>query len=224
MPGKRVAPDTSVRLVAFIAAAALHVPLFIAWDIRNKPISNADTIRVRWIAEQEPLELQGSAAPALASSATPQAALRTEAAPSRPRVPPEGISRPPVDWEISGAIAAEAAIDAIVRDEAYRPLGPREKKHQIVEPEAPRSIFEEPKRRYGDIAPNALDKTSVWHNEHCYTQLEEPVSARPSSVNPLNPVVCVIPIGKKEPRGDLFEHLKKAYPDPHPKAADPHAD
>ena len=217
MADRNLAPDPSVRLVAFVAAALLHLPLFLATDSRTLPQSNDDALLVRFIAERAPVRLAEPMPRALPGSSAIRAAPPAEAISS---VPPAsaGDSPPPVDWEISGAISAEAAIDAIIRDEAYRTLGPKEKQHQIVEPEPPRSIFEEPKRRYGDVAKNALGYDSVWHNEHCYTQLEEPVSARPSAtVGDVNPVVCVMPIGKKEPRGDLFEHLKRTYPNPHPR-------
>lgn len=218
MAGRSLSPDPSVRFVAFIAAALLHLPLLLTTDPRERPSSNQDAMRVSFIAERAPEPI----AEPLPRTMDDPSAIRSwpaaEASSPIPPIRPEDL-RPPADWEISGAISAQRAIDAIIRDEAYRSLGPREKKHQIIEPEQPRPIFDEPKRRYGEVAKNALGYDSVWHNEHCYTQLEEPVSARPSaSIDGVNPMTCVMSIGKGEPRGDLFEHLKKTYPDPHPPA------
>ncbi len=213
---ERTTGDTSTRVGAFVAAALLHLPLILATSSRERPESTARSLRVRFIAQASDVAMTQRATPVIEDI---QPTTRRASAPRSPPMdmdppvptPPNLIER--TDWYLQSELASKAAIDGIIREEAYRSIGPREKRHQIVEPKPPPPLFREPKHRPGDIAPNAMDLNSVWHSEHCFTQLERPtipyLPKGPGDLSGTNPVKCMFPLGKAEPRGDLFEHLKK---------------
>ena len=114
---------------------------------------------------------------------------------------------------MAGAIAAQSAIESLVRAEGYRELGPRAAK--TPGPPEPPSVFETPKHRSGDVEPDPLNYDRVWHNDRCYTELGKPVTPRADArIGNVSPPKCWIGIGKKKARGDLFDHLKRDKPPP----------
>lgn len=209
---QRSGPETSVRVGALVAVTLLHLPFILAKRSRERPPTSDASLLVRFIAASpailEPVSLVEPQSEERTISPRERVASRARIAPLPATTPSE---QPRIDWYSESAEASEAAIAAIVREESYRSLGPREKRFQIVEPKAPPPLFEEPKHRSGDIAPNPMGYESVWYNEHCFTQLEQPVIPHlPRVGGPgVNAVNCMWPMGKREPRGDLFEHLKK---------------
>ena len=119
------------------------------------------------------------------------------------------ISAAPTDWRMSGETAATAAVAAILSREGHRALGPNERPRP--ESSTPESIFERPRRKAGDIDVDpAQGRTLIWHNEHCYTELKFPtIKESNAPVGMPSPPKCMAPIGKRQPRGDLFEEMKK---------------
>lgn len=141
---------------------------------------------------------------------TPQRAPRDQEIPSQqpssqPTQPTQSDA-PPVDWRTSGEQSVTAAVASIIRDESYRPLGPHEKRSYELPPVP--SLFREPKHQFGDVDEDPMGRTAVWHNERCYTTLEEPVTPRASADIPgVNPMKCLWL--RKKPRGNLFDHLRR---------------
>lgn len=210
----RITGDRAVRVGALVAVAVLHLPVMLATSSRERVEPSARALRIRFIAStprndhpaKEDVQVHeeiGTSARVSALRAVPEARADVPAPSTAPRT----------DWYLQSEIASQAAIDAIIRDEAYRALGPREKRHQIVEPKPPPPLFEEPKYRAGDIAPNPMGLDSVWHSNRCFTQLEQPLipylPRGPGELSSVNQVKCLFALGKEEARGDLFEHLKK---------------
>ena len=59
-------------------------------------------------------------------------------------------------------------------------------------------------------------------NNSCYQKLEKTAQTAQDWVNPRpREVRCLFNVGSREPRGDLFEHLKKDRPLPSPKEGVP---
>lgn len=114
----------------------------------------------------------------------------------------------PRDWHASMEAAATAAVAKLIRGEGYRSLGPVEPGETDSSP--PPSIFQQPKHRAGDIERDAVQgSTLVWHNDRCYTELRFPTIKDPNAlVAAPNPPKCMQPLGKRKPRGDLFEVIE----------------
>lgn len=97
--------------------------------------------------------------------------------------------------------------------ERYRNFGPR-KPGPEPDPEPP-SIFEPKRQVKGETGVDVHGDPVVRLSEHCYQELEKPVpTARDYGSSLPLMTKCTFPIGKREPRGDLFKHLKKSRPLP----------
>lgn len=114
------------------------------------------------------------------------------------------------NWSLQGILSARATASTASSDR-YRSLGPREAEpeHQSPDP----ALFETPERRAGSVDNDVHGDPIVWVNEYCYQELEKPVpTARDVTRQPkktIEPPKCVFPVGKPEPRGDLFAHIRK---------------
>lgn len=212
---RRGESDIAVRIGACIAVTLLHLPFIVAKRVRERPAASEDALLVRFIHARpstpepdRPLERAS-----LPNVTVLQRHSQPPGSPAESEIASSTERHPRVDWYSESAAASAATIDSIVREESYRHLGPYEKRFQIVEPKPPVPLFEEPKRKNGDIAPNPMGYDSVWHNDYCFTQLEGPlIPALPRGPGDRltgTPFKCLFPIGTPEPRGDLFEHLKK---------------
>jgi hypothetical protein len=210
------AQERAIRVGALVAVTLLHLPLIIATRSRESLARDSDALIVRFIPERTSEAPASRPMPALVPIQPDRTRIRRDDDAGITREPSAPISIPSgnLDWYQESANAAQAAIDAIIREEAYRSVGPREKRHQIMEPKPPPSLFgPPPKHRAGDIAENPMGYDSVWHNEHCFTQLKQPtipnLPRSPGDTVETNPMTCLFPMGPREPRGDLFEHLKR---------------
>jgi hypothetical protein len=119
------------------------------------------------------------------------------------------ISAPPIDWRESMEAAAGSAATGIIRQESYRSLGPIERGKSGASPS--KSIFEQPRRKAGDIDHDSEQgRTLIWHDEQCYTELKFPTLKDPNAlVGAPNPPKCMVPMGKRPARGDLFDDLQE---------------
>jgi hypothetical protein len=206
------------RAVALLLAVAVQLALITLFNHRKQRILQParTTILIR-IAEQP------------AASDIPQAQrVELTRLPIRARVPsseaplsapstqidPEPLA--PMHFD-TGSIAAEAVAKLI--EEENRPHLDGRKPFKLNEPTVP-SIFRDPRHSFGDQEHDpATEETKIWHNKNCYTLLQPP---DPHAVElPLKFPTCMFPIGKPEPRGDLFEHLKKPEPLPEAKPGIP---
>ena len=121
------------------------------------------------------------------------------------------ISAPSIDWRASMEAAAGSAATEITRQESYRPLGPIERGKPGSSSSESESVFEQPHRKAGDIDHDSVQgRTLIWHDENCYTELKFPTIKDPNAiVGAPNPPKCMVPIGKRRARGDLFDHLQE---------------
>lgn len=120
---------------------------------------------------------------------------------------PTGSSMAPPDWKQSGM---DAAADAAGKN--YRALGPRAEEPKI---KASRSPFKPPpKHKHGELGEDALENPVVWLSEHCYVRLENRKAPPGDPFANIPMTLCSFPVGKLEPKGDLFEHLRKQQPPP----------
>jgi hypothetical protein len=181
------------RAVAFSIVVLLHVAVLTASWQRLAP-ERKDQRSMTWVN----IEPQAVAPPAESERNTP----------ARGPVSP-AISAPPIDWRASMEAAAGSAAAQIIRQEGYRSLGPIERGESGSS--SSESVFERPRRKAGDIDHDSVQgRTLIWHDEHCYTELKFPtIKDSNALVGAPNPPKCMVPIGKRRPRGDLFDGIKE---------------
>lgn len=199
--------DFTVRAAALAVAVAVQAPLLWLGYSREPPPLHTDTMIVRFVADET---LARRSQPETAELASDTASPL--AAPSAPLEDRPSVSAPPApsppDWRRSGALSARSSVDAIIRDEGYRALGPR-KPPSFREPAPPPSIHEAPKHSFGDAEMDPLNRDVVWLSENCYFEFGKFITPRVTA-DIGNVVIpkCRLS-GGKEPRGDLFDHLKR---------------
>ena len=99
---------------------------------------------------------------------------------------------------------------------AYRrfgevPEGPPERPKAVYPP----SIWPKPLPRVGKTVTTDRGETIVWVSDHCYVS----ISSRSLTQKEIHEArkgvpTCVIPIGKREPRDDLFDAIKRPPQEP----------
>ena len=193
-------------MAVLLAVILLHAPLLLVSVGPRRSLVRGSPADVVWLQLTEP-ERRVKPLPLQAPQTTPRA---VSAAPPRTEdIQPLTIraSRVPVDWDANADLAARSAIDAVVREESYRSFGfPR--KRELPGEEEPPSIFEEPGHEFGEEGIDAFGKPVVWLSKRCYQELDR-------SDDPLRDrrTMCILGVGKREPRGDLFDHIKKRKPE-----------
>jgi hypothetical protein len=201
--------ERSVRPAALVIVIVLHASVLLVSQTRTRSgdVSRASVwldLDVRSVDEDVVRAPEAPSAEAV--SVGPEAALAQHA----PTIAPPDIAPPAAatDWSLSGGIAGQAAIEDLVRREGYRSLGPRAQQADATGG-AP-SIYTTPKHKLGDVEPDPLNYDRVWLSDRCYIELGKPVTPRADAREGFpNIPKCMFGIGKKEPRGDLFEHLKR---------------
>jgi hypothetical protein len=124
---------------------------------------------------------------------------------------------PSTPLELDTKVIAADAVAKIIEEEKRRHLDGR-KPIKIAEPTVP-SLFEPPRRSLGDVEHDpASDVTTIWHSENCFTLI---MPKDPAGSSLPNYRQCMFKIGKPEPRGDLFEHLRDPKPLPEAKPGVP---
>jgi hypothetical protein len=208
-----------VRLGIVLIVVAVHLILFLLFATKQRRERNDEKALALIIL---PVRSDPKLNTANAELAVPiqREPSRTLPIPTIPSLTPSqaASSAPKIDWPASAAVAAQDAVAKKLREEGYRNFGPR--KIPSVEPDVP-SMFVDPKHKAGDIDDDQLNGvTRIYHSEHCFTQLDFPTlkNLPQSGDGPLSSKAnlprCMYSIGKPEPRGDLFEHLKKTRPLP----------
>jgi hypothetical protein len=208
-----------VRLGIFLIVVAVHLILFLVFATKLRPERRDDKALTLIIVPVRSDPKLNTANVELAAPIQREPS-RTLPLPMIPSLAPSqaASSGPKIDWPTSAALAAQDAVAKKLREEGYRNFGPR--KLPSVEPDVP-SMFVDPKHKAGDIDDDQLNGvTRIYHSEHCFTQLDFPTLKNlPQSGDGLlsskaNLPRCIYSIGKPEPSGDLFEHLKKTRPLP----------
>jgi hypothetical protein len=208
--------NTPVRVCVGLLVATLHlvVLILILTTPRSRPETATESRALTWVN----VEMSQRTFPAVPpKEATPEPQMRTPRLSGSPEanVPSTNENAATIDpstirdWRRSMEAAATAAVGQALKDESYHPLGPVERAG-AGSASAP-AFFEPPRRKAGDIDHDAVQgRTLIWHSEHCFTELRFATIKDPNAlIGAPNPPKCMLPIGKREARGDLFESMEK---------------
>ncbi|HEY5808422.1 MAG TPA: hypothetical protein VIT67_10665 [Povalibacter sp.] len=214
---RRSGTDAIARTVALGIAVGGHVLLIaLIWNARRIPYHEddlPDTVAV-WLRVDHPIlppsnPVTASEPPAVA---TPHRAEHAAAIPQQAGTT-EAVTAPPqqINWGAQAAYKAKKTVEDSVTD-SYRNFGPR-KPGAPDEPQPP-VLIEEEKSAFGEEGTDVHGDPVVRLSEHCYQELERTVQTVRDypGLSQAPQVKCFFPIGKPEPRGDLFEHLKRERP------------
>jgi hypothetical protein len=208
-------PDLLSRAVALLLACAVQLALVTMFtQRRERTLPATKTMTLIRIAEQP--DPRSEAAESRREPAALSKAVIAPSSSSPVSVPSENAPRS-APLQIDTEAIAAAAVAKIIAEENRRHLDGR-KPFQITEPTVP-SVFEQPRRSLGDVEHDpASDVTTIWHSDDCFTLIKPKDPAGSSLPNYRQ---CMFKIGKPEPRGDLFEHLRKPKPLPEAKPGVP---
>lgn len=213
--GRRHSPDTLSRGFALLLACAVQLVLISMFSQRRErtliPTKAMTLIRI-----SEQLDVPVETAESTDELIRLPDNIVEPSTRSRIAVPSQSSPHYALLELDTKAIAADA-VAKIIDEENRRHLDGR-KPVVITEPTVP-SLFEQPRRSLGDVEHDpASDTTTIWHSENCFTLIKPKVPAGPSLPNYRQ---CMFGIGKPEPRGDLFEHLREPKPLPEAKPGVP---
>ena len=213
-----------VRAAAILIVVGLHsIVLVVIWRTSGLRLNTALQNRYIQIVKVAPAarKTPEPETPDVPDIATPAIAI---AAPQLPTTTPDTTPAEPlpprqIDWSVHGAYAAKKAVEDSLTDK-YLNMGPR-RPGPPPEP-VPPALFEEEKEVFGEEGTDIHNDPVVRLNKYCYQELERTVRTAQDWVNPRpREVRCMFNVGSREPRGDLFEHLKKGRPLPAPKGGVP---
>ncbi|MFC4311350.1 hypothetical protein ACFPN2_19785 [Steroidobacter flavus] len=204
---ERVSRPAIVAVVVGMHLAALLIPLVEKRRVIDHDFQGPGYVRL--ILEQSrPLRL-----PPPPKIAPPQGIVMSPPPPALAPLDatnaatPAGSAMAPPDWKQSGA---DAAADA-ARDN-YRTLGPPPKEPQVKLPPSP--FAGPPRHKFAETDEDSLRNPILWLSEHCYMRPRD-LQAQPGDPFGEVPMTfCSFSLGKKQARGDLFEHLRKPQPVP----------
>lgn len=202
--------DHTARPAILTLVVAVHLAvLLIPWEERVRASDTTARGTLLLIPERNSILPDESRAPSVKLSAV------NVDSPSPPSLAPmyvptetsTGSAMALPDWKQSGA---EAAADA-ARDN-YRALGPRPEDPQVKLPASP--FRPPPRHKHGETGIDELRNPILWLSENCWLRPRN-FAAQPGDPFATVPMTfCSFPFGKKEPRGDLLEHLRKTPPVP----------
>jgi len=196
------------RATAIAATLLLHLVLA-AWLLNLKhdqPPAPVAVAEIEWIPPLQPLPPAPLPEPASFSNEPAEA-------PTLLLPLPEQIPAPdaPSDWYGD----ARAVAGAIGGSPGRRSFGPgRGPEHKLKSaPDGPPPLFEQPLPRVGTTVTTPEGETILWISDHCYISLSS-TSLTMGDIHAARRGVrtCVIPVGKREARGDLFDHLVRKKP------------
>ncbi len=210
------------RALAACIVVALHGLLWLlAWHsglLAHRRAANDET-SMTWIFVRPPEPAPPAtdrpedrpAAPALPRSTQRAAVSESSTTTVTTPLPPRQI-----DWDANASYHARKAVEDSVA-ERYRNFGPR-KPGPPPEPAVP-SLFEAEPDVAGEEAEDIHGDPIVRLSKYCYQELEKRVPTARDYVERDKVLIpkCMFPIGSPEPRGDLFEHLKRDRPLPAPR-------
>ena len=193
------------RATAIAATLLLHLVLA-AWLLSlrmDTPPPAVDVAGIEWIPPTQPLP----PAPLPEPASFPGEAVEapTILLPVPEEMPPSDL---PHDWYGD----ARAAVDAIRGSPERRRFDPAPgREHKLKSaPDGPPPLFEQPLPRAGTTVTTAQGETILWVSDYCYISLSS-TSLTMQAIHEARRGVrtCIIPIGKRKARDDLFDHLKK---------------
>ena len=117
-----------------------------------------------------------------------------------------------LDWfEDARAVAGEVGKEPSYRKFGEIPKAPPTRPKE----EYPPSIWEKPLERVGKAYRTPEGEQILWVSDHCFISLGTQSLTMADFHKARNGVRrCNIGLGRKKPRSDLFEHLKRPKPDP----------
>lgn len=224
-PRLRLDTSTPRARMAVIVVALHGLLLLIAWRLGEQLHRRAvgDDASMTWIDLRSPEAVARTVDSPRDQAPQPSNDHRTVSGSVRESdTTVESPARPPhpVDWGAHATYHARKAVEDGAT-ERYRNFGPR-KPGPPPEPAIP-SIFEPEPDVSGEEGEDIHGDPIVRLSKYCYQELEKRLPTARDYVNPGRPLLpkCMFPIGKPEPRGDLFEHLKRDRPLPELKNGTP---
>jgi hypothetical protein len=141
------------------------------------------------------------------------------ALPVREPGPDSAISRPAPDWEGTAREVARG-VGGGVEQRRFGPE-PEDEPRQLRSKRPPPSIFERPLPRVGTTVTSPEGETVLWVSDNCYIPIAS-MSLTMQDFHKARQGVrrCQYGVGKKKPRGDLFDPIKrppKPLPEPRPR-------
>ncbi len=192
------------RATAIAATLLLHLVLA-AWLLSPKqstPPAAVEIAEIEWIPPREPLPppppvrfVQFSSEPA----EQPSILLPV----------PEAVTPPPAEFDFYGD--ARAVAGALRGSPGRRGFeAAAQSRGQFKSrPDGPPPLFEQPLPRVGTTVTTPQGETILWVSDYCYISLgSTSLTMQDIHGARLGVRTCIIPIGKKKPRDDLFDHLK----------------
>lgn len=196
------------KVTAVAATALLHVLLAI-WLLQPRPQAPVSVVApsLTWLMPPPPLELPPPPEP-MPITIEPPGAM-----PSILEMPED--EAPVVlfhDWQ---ADARSVARELRLAPEPHRFGRAPEEPKQLKSKRPPPSVFERPLPRVGTTVRTPDGELITWVSDNCYISL----SSQSLTLADLHKGrrgirTCSIPIGRKEPRGDLFDPIKRPRPEP----------
>jgi hypothetical protein len=192
------------RATAIAATLLLHL-LLAAWLISmriEEPRVAVAVAEVEWILPPPPLP--PAPLPALESFSIEPVEPPTIFLPQPEELPPPEGQR---DWYGD----ARSVVEALRGSPDRRSFGKGpEPEHKLKSaPDGPPPLFEQPLPRVGTTVTTAQGETILWVSDYCYISLSS-TSLTMQAIHEGRRGVrtCIIPIGKRKARDDLFDHLK----------------
>ena len=194
------------RTTAIAATLLLHLVLA-AWLLSLKlsvPPAAIEMPEINWMPALQPMP------PAPPVEPMPYSAEPLEA-PSILLPIPETLEPPPIEYDWYGdarAVAGQRGSSTERRrfgkDRAAAPPKLKSK------PDGPPPLFEQPLPRVGTSVTTPEGETILWISDYCYISLSSTSLTMGDFHEARRGIrTCIIPIGKRKPRADLFDHLKR---------------
>jgi hypothetical protein len=217
-----------VRLVALIVAVLLHLAIIAILSNASRNQSGTDSadqsmvwLRLDQVIERlypaVPRSTEESPVPARTTDPRVEARLPASASSvqNKPSIAEDAQpAMSPLKWRAAGTLAAQSAVEAGLAAKRYRHFGfpaPPE-----PEEAPPPSVFEKSAHEWGTTGEDVMGNPVVWLSDHCYQPLvnSKPVKTAPDLGQPTTGQdgaqwKCSWGVGKRKPRGDLFDHLKR---------------
>ena len=192
------------RTTAIAATLLLHL-LLAAWLLSLKlavPPTAIELPDIDWMPALQPI------APPPLVRPIPYSAEPLEAPSIRLPIP-ESIEPPPREYDWYGDVRAVAGKRGSTGPRRFgkEPSTSPPKLKSI--PDGPAPLFEQPLPRVGTSFTTPEGETILWISDYCYISLSS-TSLTLGDIHEARRGIrtCIIPVGKRKPRDDLFDHLK----------------
>lgn len=196
------------RATAIAATLLLHL-LLAAWFLSlrlDEPAVAVETAEIHWAPPLQP------------PPSVPPPPVQPMPATAEPvQVPsvtlpiPEAMTSPPVhyDW-YDDARAVAGALRRSTERRGFAPAPDNASRKLKSAPDGPPPLFEQPLPRVGKTVTTPEGEKILWVSDYCFISLSS-TSLTMGDFHAARRGVrtCIIPLGKRKPRSDLFDHLKR---------------